>query len=99
MSRSPSFAADGIDIADSADAALERAGHVEEVMIIGGAEIYAAFLPLAQRIYLTVVEGEFEGDAYFPDYEADEWAEIESTHHDADERNPHPHRFVILERE
>ncbi len=47
---------------------------------------------------LTVVEGEFEGDAYFPEYESGEWVEVESTHHDADEHNPHRHRFVILER-
>jgi len=53
--------------------ALAAAGDVPEVMIVGGATVYRQFLPLAQRLYLSIIPQEYTGDAYFPQYDADQW--------------------------
>ncbi|MFP1809216.1 type 3 dihydrofolate reductase [Lonsdalea quercina] len=82
----------------SPEAALAEAGDVEEVMVIGGGSIYRQMLPLAQRLYLTHIDAEVEGDTHFPDYEPDEWRSTFSEFHEADERNSHHYCFEILER-
>jgi dihydrofolate reductase len=72
----------------------------DEVMVIGGGEVYLEFLPLAERIYLTVVDAVVEGTATFPD-ELPAGAAWEVTHSarvPADERNQYPHTFHVLER-
>ncbi len=75
ISRDPDFTAPGCRLVGSLGAALEAAGQAPEIMIIGGARIYALALPLAHRIYLTDIEIEVEGDAHFPPIELDEWRE------------------------
>lgn len=82
----------------SLDAALAAAGEVEEVMVIGGGSIYQQMLAQANRLYLTHIDAEVEGDTHFPDYEPDEWQSVFSEFHDADERNSHSYCFEILER-
>lgn len=82
----------------SLEQALTAAGDVEEVMVIGGGRVYAQFLPRANRLYLTHIDAEVEGDAHFPDYEPDEWESSFSEFHDADELNSHCYCFEILER-
>ena len=72
----------------------------DEIMIIGGAEVYRQALPIIERIYLTVVEGDFAGSVYFPS-EIDEAFRAEIQHDERvaiDEKNVHPHRFLILDR-
>ena len=61
--------AEGCDVVSSPAAALRAAGDVDEVMIIGGGEIYELFMNQATRIYLTRVDTEIEGDAFFPEFE------------------------------
>lgn len=70
LSLTPGFAAPGCVIVTSIDEALEKTKEVEqeEVFIIGGASIYKQFIPLADRLYLTLVEGEYEADTFFPEY-------------------------------
>lgn len=77
------FKAEGCTIAHSTTEAIEAAKinlphfqnntALEEIMIIGGAKIYELFLPLANRLYITIVEGEFTGDTFFPKIKWDEW--------------------------
>ena len=62
------------------------------------AEIYRAGLDYADRMYLTLVERAFAGDARFPELDDEEWVEIEALPHEPDEKNPHPFTFVTLER-
>lgn len=70
-----------------------------EVMVIGGGEIYRQCLPLAQRLYLTEIELETEGDAYFPDYrQAARWHLSAERLQPADEHNRYNCRFITLER-
>jgi dihydrofolate reductase len=82
----------------SAEEALKAAGKTQEIMVIGGSEIYKQFLPMAERIYLTFIEKDFAGDAYFPEISVYEWKEIERIRHLPDSNNPYRYRFVTLER-
>ena len=100
------FAQQGILVAHSVEEALavaEREAKLlgtDEVVVIGGGEVYAAFLPFAQRLYVTVVDGEFEGTTFFP-VDRIEWSKFAVTatvHHPADAKNPHPHTFWQLDR-
>ena len=75
ISRNPDFEAPGCDIVASPDDALDMAGRVDEIMIIGGGQLYREFLPRAQRIYMTRVAVEITGDTYFPELVDCEWHE------------------------
>lgn len=98
LTRQKEFDAPGCTVVGSVEAALAAAGGVDEVMIIGGAELYAALLPWADRIYLTLVEGTFTGDAFFPQLDWAAWREISREFHPADERHAHAFMFLVLER-
>jgi dihydrofolate reductase len=84
--------------APSFDEALLLAGDDSEVFVIGGAQIYELALPLADRLYVTHVEAEVEGDTFFPAYDPADWRLVEETSHAADTKNEFPHRFCIYDR-
>ena len=98
VSRDANYRAEGIEVYTSLEAALQAANDAEEVMIIGGASVYAQALPRADRLYMTLVHAEVEGDAWFPEFPLNEWREVERHDHAADDKNPYPYSFVILER-
>ena len=99
ITRNPQFKADSAQMAHDLDEALSLAEDDREVFILGGAEIYRLALPRADRIYLTVVHGTFEGDAFFPEFDAQkQWKLREETRHDADERNACAMSFQMYER-
>jgi len=70
----------------------------DEVIVAGGASIFEQFLPRANRMLLTFIDGEFEADRFFPQWDEGEWKEVERQEFDADEKNPYPYTFVTLER-
>lgn len=70
----------------------------DEIFIIGGAAIYQQLLPKVQRIYLTEIHHQFEGDAFFPELSKSEWKEISRERHHADDKNKYDYSFVVLER-
>lgn len=70
----------------------------DEIFIIGGAALYQASLPFLDRLYLTIVQATFAGDTFFPEIKTNEWEEIASEQHAADELNPYPFQFVTLSR-
>ena len=74
ISRNPEYDAEGIELALSLDEAIKIAGDVEEIMIIGGQQIFTESLPLADRLYITEIDHEFEGDTFFPSYEG--WQKV-----------------------
>jgi dihydrofolate reductase len=90
----------GLLFASSLERALDlaRAYGENEVFICGGGEIYAQALPLADRIYLTVVHITAEADVFFPELDTSAWREIGPTHHIANEQNQYPFTWKILER-
>jgi len=92
------YAAQGCTVVGSPAAALRAAGDVEEVMIIGGGQIYELFLPAAQRIYLTRVDTEVDGDAFFPELVEDEWSVVSSEEYPVTAERELGFRFEVLER-
>jgi len=98
ITRDKSYQANGSLVVHSIEEALQVAGDVDEVMIIGGASFYEQMLPRADRLYLTFVHADIQGDAWFPEIDFSQWQEVEHIDYEADEKNPHPHTFVILDR-
>lgn len=84
------------DLADALDHA--RAAGDDEVFVAGGAEIYRLALPAADRMYLTRVRAEVDGDVRFPPVEWADWKRVEAEHHRADERHEWPLTFEIWRR-
>lgn len=78
--------------------ALALAGDAPEVVVIGGAELYRRVMPICDRIYLTEVHGEFEGDTWFPDWDRGGWRETARTDHPATGPDDLGYSFVVLER-
>ena len=83
--------------ASTVEEALILAGEADEVMIIGGEAIYQLFLSRASKVYLTYIDTELQGDAFFPPLDAS-WQETVSESHPADQQNPYALRFTCLER-
>ena len=84
---------------NSLQQALDLCKGEEEVFIIGGAYVYSQTLPLADRLYLTIVDDEPDGaDAYFPVIDFKQWRETFREEHTADDKNEKPFCFVNLER-
>ncbi|HSM55665.1 MAG TPA: type 3 dihydrofolate reductase [Candidatus Sulfomarinibacteraceae bacterium] len=98
LTRQRQYTAPGCTVAHSIAQALEAAGDVAELMVIGGSAIYRQFLPRAQRLYLTLIDAAFTGDTYFPVIKCEEWEVISEEERMPDARNPHPFRFVVLQR-
>jgi dihydrofolate reductase len=98
VTRDENYQADGALVAHDIDAALALAGDAREVMIIGGESFYAQMLPRADRFYITLVHGRFEADAWFPEFDWNEWREVAREEHPADEKNAYACSFIVLER-
>jgi dihydrofolate reductase len=104
ISRNPDYEADGISVVGSVEDALDLASQLTdhdagtEIMIVGGAQIYAQTLPLAQRLYLTEVHADVHGDARFPAFNRDEWRLVAREDHPAAGANPYAYSFLVLDR-
>jgi dihydrofolate reductase len=77
ISRDADYRAKDCDVVTSLAQALQGCGQAPEVMIIGGGQIYAEAMPLADRLYLTFIDADFAGDRYFPEISAAQWRMIE----------------------
>jgi dihydrofolate reductase len=89
---------EGIEVVSNLRAAIERCADADEIVVIGGAGLYREALPLANRIYLTEVLADVEGDVCLPPIERNEWRELERVTRGADERHAYAMNFLILER-
>ncbi|MEJ2059907.1 MAG: type 3 dihydrofolate reductase [Gammaproteobacteria bacterium] len=98
ITRDHGYEAPGCTVVASLDAALAAAGDAQEVMVIGGANLYAQVIERAERMYLTLIDAELEGDTHFPEYDAQAWRVCAREPHSADEKNAYPYEFVTLER-
>lgn len=100
LTRQQDYAAPGCVLVHSLDEALARAAAegAEELMVIGGAGLYRAALPRAERILLTRVHGEFEGDTRLPTFDPAEWLERSRSRREADEANPVAMSFIEMAR-
>lgn len=87
---------DAISIANkSLDESISTQG---EIFITGGSHLYERYLEQTDRLYLTLIDEEFVGDTFFPDYTQYDWKEIERVDFQADEKNPHAYSFITLDR-
>ncbi|HMG69072.1 MAG TPA: dihydrofolate reductase [Chitinophagaceae bacterium] len=100
ITRNKEWVADGVETARSIDQAITLASQsdAKELFIIGGAEIFQAALPSADRIYLTLVHGNFEGDAFFPEFKKEDWSLISNRDCGPDEMNSYPLSFQVWEK-
>ncbi len=83
---------------DSLEAVLKALTSEKEIMIIGGATIFEQALPMANKMYLTIIDEAFDGDTFFPSWDPKEWKEISTQSFDPDSKNSYPYRFVELQR-
>jgi dihydrofolate reductase len=97
ISRNPSFSATGAAVAGSLSNAIEIA-EVDEIMVIGGGQLYTLALPLAQRMLLTLIDIEPSADTWFPKWESGQWKQVKEQHFQADEKNKLAYRIVELTR-
>jgi dihydrofolate reductase len=99
ISRNPSYTAAGCEVAGSLEQAIALTADVEEAVIIGGTALFASAFPLVQRMHLTLIDAEFPGDAWFPEYNPAEWCvSAEETHHYNEGAAEFDYRFVQLDR-
>ena len=87
----------GCTVVTSLTEAIAAAGAVDEIVIIGGADIYRQVLPRVQTIHLTRVHATVPGDVHFPELAANEWRELATEYHPADERHAHAFTFTTFE--
>ncbi|GAA0206898.1 type 3 dihydrofolate reductase [Kangiella japonica] len=102
ISRNPNYRSDfhneHCEVVTSLDAALEIAQSEKEIMIIGGANIYGQMIDQADKLYLTFIDLDVDGDARFPDWTHHQWKEVSREKHQPDEKNKFHYQFVELNR-
>jgi dihydrofolate reductase len=98
LTRDRDLELEGCIVVHSVEQALTIADNAEEMMIIGGAQLFGLFISAADRMYLTLIDAEFEGDSHFPAYDASEWIEVRRDEVTRSDDNIYPLQFLILER-
>lgn len=98
ITRQQDWKKENVITADSLQSALSLCGNDSEVFIIGGAQIFASALPLADKIYLTHIHHTFDGDVFFPKLKEDKWEITFDELHKADEKNPYDYSFINYEK-
>ncbi len=100
VTRQKDFIAPGCIVVHSVEEGIEtaRKANEAEAFITGGAEIFKVGFPFSQRLYLTQIDAEIEGDTYFPEWNASQWNEMSRRHHPVDDRHAFAFDFVVYER-
>ena len=99
VTRQEGYAPEGVQVVHSIAEALELAGGDDEVFIAGGGDIFQQTLPVADRLYLTIIEEAFPGDAYFPEYDESQWRLVDREDHGPAEDAPFSWSFQTLDRQ
>jgi dihydrofolate reductase len=98
ISRNAELSIPGVQVFQSVEAALATLQDIEEVIIMGGGQLYKQMLPLADKLYLTLIDANLKGDTQFPDWTVFQWSEVERVSHPIDERHAYAFDFVTLMR-
>jgi dihydrofolate reductase len=99
ISRNREYRRDGCLVVNDLDTALKKGcENAEEIFVIGGSDLYEALLPIADAIYLTIINREFEGDAFFPDINLNDWSEVEREDIKDDPDTAFSYSFLKLEK-
>ena len=100
QSKAPSLDQPKILFAKRFDESIQLAkdSKADECFVLGGAEIYGQALPIAHRLYQTIIDAELEGDVFFPEFNAADWELVSTTLHDIDEKHRYRFKMMVLER-
>lgn len=100
VTRQHHFKAPGCQVVHSIEEGLKIAKEngEKEAFVIGGAEIYRLAFPYADRLYLTEIDAEVEGDVYFPEFRKEEWREVSRQHHPADQKHAYAFDIVVYDK-
>ncbi|MRN54539.1 dihydrofolate reductase [Paenibacillus monticola] len=98
MTRDTSFAPEGAEVIHTLQEALSEGQKADELMVIGGAEIYRMMLPYADKLIVTQIEQDFAGDTLFPNIDWSQWQEISNKMGIRDDKNPYDYRFLVYNR-
>jgi dihydrofolate reductase (EC 1.5.1.3) len=98
VTRRDDFSASGAEVFDSLETAVLSCSDADEIVIMGGGELYRQMLPYANKLYVTLVDADVAGDTHFPQWLESEWREVSREKHPQDERHAFAFEFVILER-
>ena len=99
ITRSPDWYRSGCVVVHSLEAALAAVAESQNAFVIGGAQIYALAMPHAQRLYMTEIERDFDGDAFFPEFDRSHWREVSRERHASEGPEGFNYAFVEYERE
>lgn len=98
ISRNHDYLQQGCEVHHSIDTALKSCAEYEEIMIIGGSDFYRSMLPKATHLYLTLIHAEFSGDTFFPEFNWNDWQEIDRMDIKDDANVSFAYSFIVLER-
>ena len=98
LTRNKNYKADGCTVINDLSEVMSRSNEFDEIIVIGGAQLYADAMPLATRLYITEVHAEVEGDVSFPEFDRKQWQESEREYFSADDKNEYDFSFVVLKR-
>jgi dihydrofolate reductase len=98
VTRQRDYAVPGAIVAHSVQEAVEACRGDEEIFVIGGADLFRETLPIVDRIYLTIVDAEPEGDTFMPEFDMSEWSETSAQSVRADDKHAYGYRFAVLDR-
>lgn len=98
LTKNREYSSEGCIIVHSVEDVLHRFQKEAEVCIIGGSEIFKLFLPTANRLHITHIDYEFDGDAFFPEIHPEEWVEVSRKQGVTDEKNPYTYFFVVYDK-
>ena len=95
LTRNPATAPEGVDVIHDIDSVRRLEG---TVFVIGGAEVYRQLFPYVEKLYVTEVKAQIDGDVYFPAINLREWREVSRESHKKDEKNQYDFDFVVYDR-
>ncbi len=98
ISHNKNLKIEGCTVLTGIEDVLEYCNNENEIMLIGGASLYQQWLPVTQRMYLTLIDAEFKGDAWFPDYQPERWSTVWSESHRSKISPAFNYQFIQLER-
>lgn len=96
ITRDKTYQPEGVTVVHSVEEALHLVDG--EADILGGQQIYEQTLPYLDRLYITEVDADIDGDTYFPEYDSSQWREVSRESHSKDDKNPYDYSFVVLDR-
>lgn len=98
VTRDSSYSVEGCEIAHSVEEVFKLCEGEEEIFIFGGEQIYKLFMPYTEKLYITKIHHEFEGDTFFPEIDYSLWNEVSVEKGIRNEKNPYEYEYYVYEK-